>query len=349
MPEVELWEAVALSLDCEPNSVKDHQGMWRTGELAEFKDRLQIASRNLGTQKALRPMGGLVSGNPTVCLVRLTEFAAWAVSLGHWAVPQEFAALASYGVSAPQAMTAEQHALWAGKDAWTIRETVFLLCGRLPDLSGVNDHELNEARDNIRRALTVGSLHIIGEPTKAEQMHDLQLLDPREVARWALGMPTKLPILPSDFPYRGPTEVTDYECGRILITITNWLDTEVARRRRANENSTADALALVQARINDLLTGKPLAAKQIEGLNSAPTLGDSVSEPRNKDKQQTAHLNTIGALLELLLDKSGSGRPFPSAAALIAAIHATHPGKVGLSERSLEERFAQAKRSLVSD
>ena len=97
-----------------------------------FKGRLLIATRNVGTQKALKPVRGLAMGDITGCLVPLAEFAAWAMSL-NWKIPQELAELVHAGADTPRAMTDEQCAVWTRKDLWTVRETAFLLCGRLPD------------------------------------------------------------------------------------------------------------------------------------------------------------------------------------------------------------------------
>jgi hypothetical protein len=66
-------------------------------------------------------------------------------------------------------------------------------------------------------------------------------------------------------------------------------------------------------------------------------------------RAETTYLNIIGALLDLLVDKeSSSGKrvQFPSQAAVISALESRFPGKEGLSERTLQDKFAAAKRSL---
>ncbi|MCC7037808.1 MAG: hypothetical protein IT560_10960 [Alphaproteobacteria bacterium] len=67
------------------------------------------------------------------------------------------------------------------------------------------------------------------------------------------------------------------------------------------------------------------------------------------EKQRSAYLNIIGALLGVLLGKSPSGKPyslFNSQQAIIDIIQELFTDKNGLSKRNLEEKFSQAKRNL---
>lgn len=77
------------------------------------------------------------------------------------------------------------------------------------------------------------------------------------------------------------------------------------------------------------------------------------SEPKAlSDREQTTYLNIIGALVELLLGTSGTGKrysPFDSQASIIEVLLTSHPGKPGISQRGLEAKFAAAKRSLNSE
>jgi hypothetical protein len=66
-------------------------------------------------------------------------------------------------------------------------------------------------------------------------------------------------------------------------------------------------------------------------------------------RAETTYLNIIGGLLGLMLSKSPAGKPyssFESQAAIILALLAHHDGKPGISPRTLEDKFAAAKRSL---
>jgi hypothetical protein len=67
------------------------------------------------------------------------------------------------------------------------------------------------------------------------------------------------------------------------------------------------------------------------------------------DRSETAYLHIIGAMVNLFLDHSPSGKPhsvFRSQAAIVDALTAHHKNLSGLSKRTLDEKFAAAKRSL---
>ena len=68
-------------------------------------------------------------------------------------------------------------------------------------------------------------------------------------------------------------------------------------------------------------------------------------------RAETTYLNIIGAMLGLMLGKSPAGKPqsvFDNQAAIIAALLGHHEGKPGISARTLEDKFAAAKRSLTA-
>lgn len=67
------------------------------------------------------------------------------------------------------------------------------------------------------------------------------------------------------------------------------------------------------------------------------------------DRSETAYLHIIGALVRLFLDHSPSGKPhsvFRSQAAIVDALTAHFKNLSGISKRTLDEKFAAAKRSL---
>ncbi len=67
------------------------------------------------------------------------------------------------------------------------------------------------------------------------------------------------------------------------------------------------------------------------------------------DRAETTYMNIIGGLLALMLGKSPAGKAqsvYESQAAIISAMLAHHEGKPGIAARTLEEKFAAAKRSL---
>lgn len=95
VPEIKLWEAVALSLDIEPSKIKHHfyRHIHVFADTQEFEDRLFVAKSNLGQGKRLTPsVNNLLS--PVDTLLQIPKFVAWALSI-RWEMPEQFANLAS--------------------------------------------------------------------------------------------------------------------------------------------------------------------------------------------------------------------------------------------------------------
>ncbi len=68
-------------------------------------------------------------------------------------------------------------------------------------------------------------------------------------------------------------------------------------------------------------------------------------------RSETTYLNIIGGLLGLMLSNSPNGKPqsvFINQAAIISALLGHYPNKPGISDRTLEVKFAEAKRSLTA-
>jgi hypothetical protein len=69
-------------------------------------------------------------------------------------------------------------------------------------------------------------------------------------------------------------------------------------------------------------------------------------------RSELTHLHVIGSLLGLLLGQSPSGIPYSSfrtQAAVISSILVHYPGRLGITQRTLENKFAAARRSLGID
>lgn len=67
------------------------------------------------------------------------------------------------------------------------------------------------------------------------------------------------------------------------------------------------------------------------------------------ERSEITYQNIIGVLVDLFLDHSPAGKPlsvFKNQAAIVDAIVARHKDVPGLSKRTLDEKFAAAKRSL---
>jgi hypothetical protein len=90
---VELWEAVALSLDLEPGQVKGSteasaSGHHVGGSSGTFAKRLEVARAHLGKSTGL---SGQAPGNAEITTVRLDQFRSWAESLTKpWTLPARF-------------------------------------------------------------------------------------------------------------------------------------------------------------------------------------------------------------------------------------------------------------------
>jgi hypothetical protein len=67
------------------------------------------------------------------------------------------------------------------------------------------------------------------------------------------------------------------------------------------------------------------------------------------ERAETTYLNIIGAMLDLMLTKSPGGKPhsvFDNQTSIIDALLAHYDQKPGISSRTLDDKFAAAKRSL---
>lgn len=95
LPEVEIWEAVALSLNIDPKRVKHSPHSWLAGESLfdeadDFEDRFTVATRSAGTTLVLSTVSPV---NRAESKVSLPGFSRWAGSL-HWQMPDEMSVLA---------------------------------------------------------------------------------------------------------------------------------------------------------------------------------------------------------------------------------------------------------------
>lgn len=85
-------------------------------------------------------------------------------------------------------------------------------------------------------------------------------------------------------------------------------------------------------------------------LKSVREQADKMNKP--SERSETTYLNIIGSLLDLMLSKSPAGKPhsiFENQSAIISALLAYYKNTPGISQRTLEEKFAAAKRSLSSN
>lgn len=109
-----------------------------------------------------------------------------------------------------------------------------------------------------------------------------------------------------------------------------------------------DALQLqlkkTQALYQELLDELQAVGLEREGLQALIKSHDTPS-----NRSELVYLHIVGALLKLLLGHSPSGKPhsvFRSQSAIVSALTAHHENVAGITKRTLDEKFAAAKRSL---
>lgn len=89
----------------------------------------------------------------------------------------------------------------------------------------------------------------------------------------------------------------------------------------------------------------------IEAFESSLLAPDAEAPAPMTLRSETTYLNIIGAMLHLMLGKSPGGQEhsiFTNQAAIIEALLGYNEAKQGISTRTLEEKFAAAKRQLES-
>jgi hypothetical protein len=88
---------------------------------------------------------------------------------------------------------------------------------------------------------------------------------------------------------------------------------------------------------------------QHESPLKSPTVSVDSKQCSLSDRAETTYLNIIGGMLTLMLGQSPSGVPYSSfdtQDAIISALVAHYGKTMGIAERTLQSKFAQAKRQL---
>ena len=135
-----------------------------------------------------------------------------------------------------------------------------------------------------------------------------------------------------------------------------FLFDEIERNTHAAIN--ADSFRALQADRDALKARVEKAAEEYRKLRSErdalvaerDALAEQIRNPQDPGpRAQTTYLNIIGAMVAVVLGKSPAGKPnsvFSSQSAVIDQVLAYYEGKPGISRRSLEEKFAEGKKSL---
>ncbi|VFR53420.1 FIG041388: hypothetical protein in PFGI-1-like cluster [plant metagenome] len=91
--------------------------------------------------------------------------------------------------------------------------------------------------------------------------------------------------------------------------------------------------------------------EQHDALLKQSTVIPACAQCPISDRAEVTYLNIIGGMLELMLGQSPSGTPYSSfktQEAVVSALVAHHSGAMGIAERTLNGKFATARRRLRS-
>ncbi|WP_129112207.1 hypothetical protein [Burkholderia pseudomallei] len=163
MPEVRVWEAVALSLDIEPDQVETDSNAWMGAEHPfaegqEFNDRLIVTLANLSNRDRFPTACAINMGKPYLHGIRLSEFARFAIEAAQWEMPNELRVLSGNSVASPS--VAVPNAVHAPTSAGII-EVVTEASNAAATASlrmGTNNKEAMDAYINTRaRAMYAGN------------------------------------------------------------------------------------------------------------------------------------------------------------------------------------------------
>ena len=92
IPNPELWQCIALSLNIDPDKVRRGSIYRMAGdrifdESQEFKDRMDVALANLSSTGSLHPKS-MAMGSPSHWTLSLRQFAAWVRQIGRNVPPE---------------------------------------------------------------------------------------------------------------------------------------------------------------------------------------------------------------------------------------------------------------------
>lgn len=193
--------------------------------------------------------------------------------------------------------------------AWTEYELADLCLGLIPDRGRADNEERNRVLEFIHRAAEMGEL-----PRKTNSLQPLNLHQYRTSTYYPRSDATYWAAanFPETFPFTPESGGTTGQEEKPRLTAAG---------------------------------GYPVAP---EGLQVGG--GDGGEDKPLASRAETTYLNIIGGLLALMLGKSPAGNPqsvFDNQAAIISALLGHHADKPGIAQRTLEEKFAAAKRSLT--
>ncbi|MCU7931385.1 MAG: ATP-binding protein [Candidatus Thiodiazotropha sp. (ex Codakia rugifera)] len=130
--------------------------------------------------------------------------------------------------------------------------------------------------------------------------------------------------------------------------------------RSTHTSISTDAYRALKAERDTLLTRLENAKSEYKKLRQEKDELESINQSliaiakkanTPGERAESTYLKIIGAMLELMLSESPGGQPyssFTSQSAIISALTAHNEKKPGISQRTLEDKFAAAKREIHS-
>jgi hypothetical protein len=126
------------------------------------------------------------------------------------------------------------------------------------------------------------------------------------------------------------------------------LERGTVKYRRRDGKTFKDSVYELQAN-DQLLVGRESFQKWALSVSDEEESRSLQNNMALSDRSEGAYQNIIGALLDVVLGDSPSGKPhslFKSQSSLIDALLAHHGDKDGISQRTLDGKFAKSKRHL---
>lgn len=143
IPELRVFEAVALSLNIDPRKLRRSPHGWMAGkrlfdEDEEFNERLFVAERNLTQIGVVDSARAHYEGHEPI--VRLDSFLAWARRIG-WALPAELLDTSAVHDSAPSPADHAKHSPAASRDSTPAKPLLHGRSGRKKGSGRADDTE----------------------------------------------------------------------------------------------------------------------------------------------------------------------------------------------------------------
>jgi hypothetical protein len=175
IPDLMLWQAVALSLNVDPDKA-DRGHSWRA-EGQEFKNRLEVLQAQVRNSRI--KVSTLSISDPEEHRVPAADLSTWALSIG-WKIPAELKKLSFH---AEAQATDDELRSWGRRELWTLLEAAYLVAGEIPPTAPRQTIKYTATRltdeDVQRENLGGRSARIYRELKDATDLRRLDFIRPR--------------------------------------------------------------------------------------------------------------------------------------------------------------------------